>query len=551
MSAVMSELESSPRRLQQAARRSMHIELTELQLAAVTSVCAGRDTVLVSPTGSGKSAVYQLAGSLLDGTTVIVSPLIALQEDQAACFDRFDLGHAVAVNALRGRRRRRQALDAVATGAAQFVLLGPEQLQTDDVMDVLRTISIDRFVVDEAHCIDSWGSDFRPDFLTLGACRAQLGNPAVLALTATAAPYVLHRIAAVLQMTDPVHLVAEVERPNIDLEIHRHPDKGSAANALADDVAALEGSGIVYVGARREAEHLARRLSTADRPALAYHGSMSARRRDEVHRRFREPEPVVIVATSAFGLGIDAPAVRFVLHLEAPETIDAYYQEVGRAGRDGNHAVARMHSVLNKASTRRFAAGSSVPDLSLCATIASVSTPVPVDDLRRVLDVPRGRFLQAVVALTEAGVSTLSTDMTIRSDTGLFHSASSAIEQELAVRATLLTTRQQMIQTLVETESCRWSLISGYFNGRVIDTCGHCDVCARRGARRHEAHGGEAIVHTEFGHGEVVRRDGDIVVALFEQHGYRTLSQTLLDANQLAHPAPDVPSPPHRAENVG
>jgi ATP-dependent DNA helicase RecQ len=524
--------ETTMNEVDRAARSALHIDLTDVQREAVESVCAGRDTLLVSPTGSGKSAVYQLAGSLLEGVTVVVSPLIALQEDQAASFDTLDVGPAVAINSFHGRRHRAGALQRLVSGEAQFVLLGPEQLRSSDVLDALGTIAIDRFVVDEAHCIDSWGPDFRPDFMGLGAVRGALGSPPVLALTATAAPHVRDEIEDVLGMNDPREIVVDVERHNIDLSVVRHPDRAAAVGALRADVAATQGTGLVYVATRREAVELAGLLATEARPALAYHGSLATKARSDAHARFRSGDPVVVVATSAFGLGVDAPHVRFVHHLDAPETIDTYYQEVGRAARDGRPAVARLHTVIGKSSARQFSAGSSVPTLELCAEIAAIGVATSFDELQRCTGQPRGRLMQAVTRLRSLGVTNVSAGMTITSDVTAFDAVRDELARQLEARSILLATRRQMMSSFIEANACRWSIVCGYLGSGDVATCAHCDVCEERHEGR-TTQENERIEHVQFGAGTVVSSDGDVVVALFDDHGYRTLSRAVLEEQGL------------------
>ncbi|HEY8545489.1 MAG TPA: helicase-related protein, partial [Acidimicrobiales bacterium] len=199
---------------------------------------------------------------------------------------------------------------------------------------------------------------FRPDYLELGALIEQLGGPQVLALTATASPPVREEIVERLGMDDPVVVVAGFDRPNIHLAVETSGDRDQAQEALVARVAELDGTGIVYVATRRDADDLARRLGTRRRPAAAYHAGMTARRRHAVHERFTGGTPVVVTATTAFGMGIDAPGVRFVLHADAPESLDSYYQEFGRAGRDGEPAEAVVFHARRNGGARRFQAGS-------------------------------------------------------------------------------------------------------------------------------------------------------------------------------------------------
>ena len=219
-----------------AARERMGLALTSVQREAVEASVQGRDTLVVSPTGSGKSAIYQLSGAMLPGTSVVVSPLVALQHDQLDALRHRDVGAAVVVNSVRGRAARRDALARIRRGGVEFVLLGPEQLVMPEVLDALREIDIDRLVVDEAHCVDAWGPDFRPDFLALGAVRAALGGPVVLALTATAAPHVREQIIATLAMREPAVIACSPERPNIHVGVRTHPDRNTAREAGQGEV---------------------------------------------------------------------------------------------------------------------------------------------------------------------------------------------------------------------------------------------------------------------------------------------------------------------------
>ncbi len=331
-------------------------ELRPGQQEAAAGVLAGRDVLAVMSTGSGKSAVYQLGGAVMRGTTVVVSPLIALQRDQVDAIGG-RLGGAAELNSSMGRARRRETFGDLAEGSLEFLFVAPEQLANDETFERIRAAEPTLFVVDEAHCISTWGHDFRPEYLRLGEMIDALGHPQVLALTATAAPPVRTEIVEQLRMRDPLVVVSGFHRPNIWLAVRREPDPAEALRALVERARSTAGTGIVYVATRRQAEELAGDLDTRERPAAPYHAGMGSSERDAVHARFLQPDPFMVVATIAFGMGIDAPHVRFVLHADAPESIDAYYQELGRAGRDGEPACAVVFHALEGGGRRKFFSG--------------------------------------------------------------------------------------------------------------------------------------------------------------------------------------------------
>jgi ATP-dependent DNA helicase RecQ len=296
------------------------------QREAIEAALDGRDALVVMSTGSGKSAIYQIAGLLTPGATLVVSPLIALQRDQVDDLAERAAGGAAQLNSSVPASERDRALAELAENALEFLFLAPEQLANEEVLAELAVARPSLLVIDEAHCISEWGHDFRPEYLRVGAAAEALGRPPVLALTATAAPPVRDEIVERLALRDPVVLVRGFDRPNIHLAVERfHGEQGAERKlrALREAVEAAPKPGIVYVATRRQAEELAASLCELGVAAASYHAGMRAAERDAVQERFMDSHLEVVVATTAFGMGIDKADVRWVFHSEVSESLDA------------------------------------------------------------------------------------------------------------------------------------------------------------------------------------------------------------------------------------
>jgi RecQ family ATP-dependent DNA helicase len=313
------------------------------QKEAVEAALSGRDSLIVMPTGGGKSLCYQLPGLATEDLTIVVSPLIALMNDQ---WKRLTAaGHPVAmISSGMSEERARDALAQVRGGEARIVYCSPERFGSNVFLGAIERRRIDLLAVDEAHCVSEWGHDFRPDYLRLPEIAQRLGRPTVMACTATATEAVAREIAARFEMRDPLEVRSGFDRPNISFDVVRLEGTGSKARRMALLEAGLADPAnrpaIVYCGTRRDTDDVAATLREAGLHALRYHAGMEAEDRSDTQARFMSGEVEVIVATNAFGMGVDKADVRSVWHMAIPTSLEAYYQEAGRGGRDGLPAKA-------------------------------------------------------------------------------------------------------------------------------------------------------------------------------------------------------------------
>ncbi|MBT2596167.1 ATP-dependent DNA helicase RecQ [Arthrobacter sp. ISL-72] len=535
--------------------------LRDGQLAGMRALAAGRDVLAVMPTGYGKSAIYQVAALYLHqnqggtssarrGPAVVVSPLIALQEDQLDGLLE-DLGGtaAVAINSGRKDSEVADAWEAAERGEVTFLFLAPEQLAKTETVERLAALDVSLFVVDEAHCVSSWGHDFRPDYLRLGEVRAQLGKPPVAALTATASPPVRDEIQQRLKMEDPMVLVHGFDRGNIQLDVLRHLEDKDKHRAVVEQVAELKGPGLLYAATRKDTETYAAELTERGLRAEAYHAGRKQSERDHVHEQFLDDELDVVVATTAFGMGIDKPNVRFVIHADIPESLDAYYQEIGRSGRDGEPAAAVLHYRPEDLGLRKFF-GTHTPDeeslLAVLTALCAASGPVA----KKVLAEQTGfspRKLTGLLNELEETRYVKAGKRGVRLEAGakLPRVVERAVELAEA-RQRVDRSRIEMMRGYAETDGCRRQFLLGYFGEDLPEPCGNCDNCADGSAYEEDyddgaaaAAGGEpfplqaAVVHKEWGPGLVMRHEEDVITVLFEQEGYKTLSRQAVTEGKL------------------
>jgi ATP-dependent DNA helicase RecQ len=439
------------------------------QEEVVRSALDGRNTLAIMPTGAGKSLCYQLPAVLLPGTTVIISPLIALMKDQ--CDKLVELGlPASQVNSAQTAQETRDAVEDIADARHEFAITTPERFTQPEFLDTLSGVKIDLVVVDEAHCISQWGHDFRPSYLELGRAIKSLGSPPVLALTATAPPAVIEDIRTQLDLADLNVINTGTYRPNLKYEaihVEREDEKEPQLLRILNEV---DGIGIVYTATVKHAEDVAEMLQARGIAADRYHGRLRSKERHEIQERFMRGELKAIVATNAFGMGIDKPDIRFVIHYDLPGSIDAYYQESGRAGRDGEDA--RCALLFRKADQRThlFFMGKKYPRFDdIAAVHGALAAGKDPADLPGISE-RKLAVVQSMLAELddEDGAQTIS-DLAARYE-----------ERQKNDRDKL----DSMI-AYAQSALCRWQLILRQFGESIDgDACGDCDNCRRNQSRQ-------------------------------------------------------------------
>ena len=511
----------------------------------IARVMEGQDTLAILATGAGKSLCYQLPALLLNGTTVVVSPLIALMKDQVDMLAERGVHATVAINSTLSDDQEAAALARIGRGEVKIAFVTPEKLENESFIALLKTIEVPLFVVDEAHCISAWGHDFRPAYLALGQVIAALGHPAVLALTATATPAVREDILHQLGIPGARTIVKGFDRPNLRYEVIRTENETAKLRALKELFATgLQGTGIIYTATIKNALEVQKFLTEqSNLPCSVYHSKLQKHDRVIVHNLFMDETIRAVVATNAFGLGIDKPNIRFVIHYDLPGSVEAYTQEAGRAGRDGLLSRCILLYRMSDTRVQNYFLTGKYPDIEDVQKVFGTleyfggqEDGVSLADLRKISQLPLTK-LKVVLALLKKAKFI---EMRARARYGLTEAALE--NRELVLNLTNYDTKKSYDQSKLammlqysETSSCRRRFILNYF-GEDYNTldCGACDNC--RAAKRSKAATAayeaparsdfriaDIVSHPKFGQGTVERAEKDLVTVLFPNVGYKTL----------------------------
>jgi len=463
----------------EAARRFGVKRFRPGQRELIEAVLRGRDALGVLPTGGGKSLTYQIPSVLLPDAVVVASPLISLMEDQqrkaeAARIDVAKLDSTLSAG------EEREKVEEIESGGGDLIYVTPERLENPAYLDPLRARGVSLFVVDEAHCVSQWGHDFRPAYLSLPEAVRALGRPPVLALTATATPEVVKDILAQLGIPGAVVVNTGIERPNLRFEVRRTVNGDAKRNALLELLRSERGSGIVYAATVRKVEELWPWLRAQGIEADRYHGKLRAAEREESQGRFMSGDSRVMVATSAFGLGIDKPDIRFVAHWNFPDSLETYYQEAGRAGRDGLPARAVLLYRLEDKRVQSFFLGGKYPrradTLAVWTALASSTGGATSRELARQTDIPEKRVKVVAAQLVGAGAAERR-GRKLRPVRALEPGELERVLSEYEERHAGDRERLEAMMRYAQSAGCRVQRLREYFAEPAGEPCGACDNC--------------------------------------------------------------------------
>ncbi|RZI42126.1 ATP-dependent DNA helicase RecQ [Herbaspirillum sp. HC18] len=518
------------------------------QREVIENVLRGNDTLAIMPTGAGKSLCYQLPALKMPGMTIVVSPLISLMKDQAGKLETAGVG-AAEVNSTLTSREEESVLESIRQADHEFVFATPERMSDPDFLATVRQNEVSLFVIDEAHCISHWGHDFRPAYLHLGAAIQALGNPTVLALTATATGNVVADIGRQLGLPD-IHVInTGIYRSNLHYSVATATSEAEKLSMTLRHVREMQGAGIVYAATVKAVEEVSDALKAAGESVASYHGQMSAKLRSTSQDAFMRGECRVMVATNAFGMGIDKPDIRFVLHYQIPANLEAYYQEAGRAGRDGDDAQCLLLFYARDKQVQQFFLARRYPGADDLGAVYSALQAaggehggVSLARLQEHLDQVSDSHLQVSLKLLKDG-GLLEQDDNLDYRLKRLRVKNRELKELVDIYRDKSAHDHEALERIVfyaQTGFCRWKVLLEYFGEQVEwSHCGVCDNCRRppeqalspEHVREHAPsatptkaplRAGSAVRVPKYGEGLVVSCAGDKITIRFPDSRTKT-----------------------------